>query len=339
MQAFTSAHYTAPMGNHSYPMDKYLLVPERLLAEGILTPEEIVEPPPIALEDILRVHTPGYVHAFLNGTLGRKALLRLGLPWSRQLVRRALVVIGGTLSAARAALSGGIAANLAGGTHHAFADHGEGYCIFNDLVIALRRLRAEGCIGRALVLDLDVHQGNGTAALCQTDPDTFTFSMHAANNYPAHKERSSWDIALPDGTTDEQYLSRLEESLPVLLERARPDLILYQAGVDVLQGDRFGKLVLSMAGVGGRDQITCAFARRSGIPLAVTLGGGYARELDRIVTAHCQTVSVAKTIGSSLGVSVESPPCRGSGVSSISSRSQRTKTTLPHSRERPFTLL
>ena len=297
MQAFTSARYTAPMGKHSYPMDKYRLIPERLLAEGILTPEEIVEPQPIALGDILRVHTPEYVHAFLNGRLERKALLRLGLPWSQQLVQRAFAVIGGTLGAARAALREGLGANLAGGTHHAFADHGEGYCIFNDLVIVLRRLRAEGRIGRALVLDLDVHQGNGTAALCQTDPETFTFSMHAANNYPAHKEHSSWDIALPDDTTDEQYLGRLEESLPVLLERARPDLILYQAGVDVLRGDRFGKLALSLAGVGERDRRTCAFARRAGIPLVVTLGGGYARDIRRIVTAHCQTVSAAKTIG------------------------------------------
>ena len=305
MQAYTSARYTPPMGNHSYPMTKYRLLPERLLVEGILTPGEIVEPQPIALEDILRVHTLAYVHAFLNGTLERKALLRLGLPWSRQLVQRALAVLGGTLGAARTALRDGIAANLAGGTHHAFADHGEGYCIFNDLVIVLRRLRAEGGISRALILDLDVHQGNGTAALCQTDPDTFTFSMHAANNYPAHKEHSSWDIALPDGTTDEQYLGRLEESLPLLLKRARPDLILYQAGVDVLQGDRFGKLALSMAGVGERDRITCDFARRAGIPLAVTLGGGYARDINRIVAAHCQTIRAAKTTGSCPGVSVE----------------------------------
>ena len=236
MHAFTSARYTAPMGNHSYPMDKYRLVPERLLAEGILTPDVIVEPQPIAPGDILRVHTPAYVHAFINGTLERKAMLRLGLPWSQELVHRAFAVIGGTLGAARAALRDGIAANLAGGTHHAFADHGEGYCVFNDLVIVLRRLRADGCISRALIIDLDVHQGNGTAALCQTDPDTFTFSMHGENNYPAHKEQSSWDIALPDGTTDEQYLGLLEESLPVLLQQARPDLILYQAGVDVLRG-------------------------------------------------------------------------------------------------------
>ncbi len=297
MHAFTSARYTAPMGNHSYPMDKYRLVPERLLAEGILTPDVIVEPQPIALGDILRVHTPAYVHAFINGTLERKAMLRLGLPWSQELVHRAFAVIGGTLGAARAALRDGIAANLAGGTHHAFADHGEGYCVFNDLVIVLRRLRADGCISRALIIDLDVHQGNGTAALCQTDPDTFTFSMHGENNYPAHKEQSSWDIALPDGTTDEQYLGLLEESLPVLLQQARPDLILYQAGVDVLRGDRFGKLALSMAGVGERDRFVCAFARRAGIPLVVTLGGGYARDINRIVTAHCQTVRAAKTIG------------------------------------------
>ena len=297
MHAFTSARYTAPMGNHSYPMDKYRLVPERLLAEGILTPDVIVEPQPIAPGDILRVHTPAYVHAFINGTLERKAMLRLGLPWSQELVHRAFAVIGGTLGAARAALRDGIAANLAGGTHHAFADHGEGYCVFNDLVIVLRRLRADGCISRALIIDLDVHQGNGTAALCQTDPDTFTFSMHGENNYPAHKEQSSWDIALPDGTTDEQYLGLLEESLPVLLQQARPDLILYQAGVDVLRGDRFGKLTLSMAGVGERDRFVCAYARRAGIPLVVTLGGGYARDINRIVTAHCQTVRAAKTIG------------------------------------------
>src|SRR5881227_112947 len=176
-------------------MDKYRLVPARLLAEGTLTQD-----------DVLRVHTPAYVHAFINGTLERKAMLRIGLPWSPELVRRAFAVIGGTLGAARAALREGVAANLAGGTHHAFADHGEGYCIFNDLVITLRRLQAEGLARRFLVLDLDVHQGNGTAALCQADAEVFTFSMHGENNCPARKERSSWDIMLPDGTTDERYL-------------------------------------------------------------------------------------------------------------------------------------
>jgi acetoin utilization deacetylase AcuC-like enzyme len=293
MRAFTSARYTVPLGHHSYPMDKYRLVPERLLAEGTLTPEELVEPEAATPDDVLRVHTPEYVHAFLNGTLERKAMLRIGLPWSPALVRRAFAVIGGTLGAARVALQDGRAANLAGGTHHAFADHGEGYCIFNDLVITLRKLRAEGLARRFLIIDLDVHQGNGTAALCQTDPEVFTFSMHGENNYPARKERSSWDIALPDGTADEQYLEILTRALPQILTRFSADLIFYQAGVDVLAGDRFGKLALTMAGIGERDQLVSEFSRRAGLPQVITLGGGYAHDLDRIVTAHCQTVRMS----------------------------------------------
>jgi acetoin utilization deacetylase AcuC-like enzyme len=294
MRAFTSARYTVALGNHSYPMDKYRLVPEQLLAEETLTPDELVEPEAATLDDILRVHTPEYVHAFLSGTVDRKALLRLGLPWSPEIVQRAFAVIGGTIGAAHGALRDGVAVNLAGGTHHSFADHGEGYCIFNDLVITLRRLREEGLARRFLIIDLDVHQGNGTAVLCQTDSEVFTFSMHGENNYPARKERSSWDIALPDGTTDDQYLDILARALPQLLERITPDLLLYQAGVDVLAGDRLGKLALTMGGVGERDALVCAFARRAGLPLVVTLGGGYARDIDRIVKAHCQTVRVAK---------------------------------------------
>jgi acetoin utilization deacetylase AcuC-like enzyme len=277
-------------------MDKYRLVRERLLENGTLTPNDLVEPEAATLADVLRVHTSEYVHAFVNGTLERKALLRLGLPWSPELVRRAFAVIGGTFGAARVALDDGVAANLAGGTHHAFADHGEGYCIFNDHVIVLRRLRKESLATRFLIIDLDVHQGNGTAALCQTDSDVFTFSIHSENNYPARKERSSWDIALMDGTTDEQYLDILAQALPRLLDRFSPDLILYQAGVDVLAGDRFGKFSLTMAGVGERDRLVCEFARRAGLPLVVTLGGGYARDINRIVEAHCQTVRVAKEL-------------------------------------------
>jgi acetoin utilization deacetylase AcuC-like enzyme len=293
MRAFTSARYTVALGHHSYPMDKYRLVPERLLAEKTLTQDELVEPEPVTLDDVLRVHTPDYVYAFMNGALERKALLRLGLPWSPELVRRAFAVIGGTLGAARLALEEGTAANLAGGTHHAFADHGEGYCIFNDLVIVLRRLRTEGTAKRFLIIDLDVHQGNGTAALCQTDTEAFTFSMHGENNYPVRKEHSSWDISLPDGTTDEQYLDLLTQALPQLLDRFSPDLIFYQAGVDVLAGDRFGKLALTMTGVGERDRLVSEFVRRAGLPLVVTLGGGYAHDIHRIVEAHCQTVRIA----------------------------------------------
>lgn len=294
MLAFTSARYTVPLWNHSYPMEKYRLVPERLVADGVLTADELVEPEPISLDDVLRVHTSGYVQAFLDGTLDRRALLRLGLPWSSALVRRVLAVVGGTLGAADAALRNGAAVNLAGGTHHAFADHGEGYCVFNDLVIALRRLRADGRIDRVLIIDLDVHQGNGTAALCRTDAATFTFSMHGANNYPARKEQSSLDIDLADGTTDAAYVSRLAGILPSLIERARPDLVMYQAGVDVLAGDRFGKLGLSLAGVEERDRLVCACATQAGLPLVVTLGGGYARAIDRIVETHCRTVATLR---------------------------------------------
>lgn len=296
MRAFTSARYTVSLGNHSYPMDKYRLVAERLVNDQTLSPDELLEPEAVPLDDVLRVHTPDYVHAFINGTLERKAQLRLGLPWSPELVRRAFAVIGGTYGAARAALEDGVAANLAGGTHHAFADHGEGYCIFNDHVVVLRRLREEGFAQRVLIVDLDVHQGNGTAVLCQDDADVFTFSMHSERNYPARKERSSWDIGLPDGTTDEQYLDILTRALAQILERFRPDLILYQAGVDVLAGDRFGKLALTMAGVGERDRLVCEFAHRTSLPLVVTLGGGYARDINQIVEAHCQTIRMAQGI-------------------------------------------
>lgn len=294
MQAFTSAYYTVSLGHHSYPMDKYQLVPERLLQDATLSQEELIEPVAATIDDVLRVHTPEYVHAFINGTLERKAQLRLGLPWSPELARRAFAVIGGTYGAACAALHDGVAANLAGGTHHSFADHGEGYCIFNDHVIVLRRLRHERLAPRFLIVDLDVHQGNGTAVLCQDDPNVFTFSMHSETNYPARKERSSWDIGLPDGTTDEQYLSILASALPQLLQQFSPDLILYQAGVDVLAGDRFGKLALTMSGIGERDRLVCEFAHRAGIPLVVTLGGGYARDINQIVEAHCQTIRQAK---------------------------------------------
>jgi acetoin utilization deacetylase AcuC-like enzyme len=297
MRAFTSTRYTVDIGHHSYPMDKYRLVPERLLAEKTLTPDDLLEPEAATLDDVLRVHTPEYVHAFVSGTLERKAMLRIGLPWSAELVRRAFAVIGGTIGAARRALTDGVAANLAGGTHHAFADHGEGYCIFNDMVVAMRRLRADNVAQRFLVIDLDVHQGNGTAALCQHDAEAFTFSMHGETNYPARKEKSSWDIALPDGTGDEEYLARLSQALPRLLECFSPELIFYQAGVDVLAGDRFGRLQLTMAGIKERDSLVSDFARRTGLPLVITLGGGYARDMQQIVEAHCQTVRVAKPGG------------------------------------------
>ena len=296
IHAFTSAGCTAPLGNHSFPMDKYRLVPSKLTDDGTLAVREVSEPEAAAAADVLLVHTPDYVSAFVRGTIGRAAMLRIGLPWSRQLVRRSFTVVGGTLAAARAALQTGVAVNLAGGTHHAFADRGEGYCVFNDLVVAARRLRAEARARRFLIIDLDVHQGNGTAALCRQDPDVFTFSMHAEGNYPARKEPGSWDIGLPDGSGDERYLEALAAALSRLPRRFSPDLILYQAGVDVLAGDRLGRLALTTRGVAERDRLVCDLARRTGLPLAVTLGGGYARDIGLVVEAHCQTVRIAKRL-------------------------------------------
>ena len=294
VRAYTSCSYTVPFWQNSYPMDKYRLVPERLVGDGTLGPADLVAPDPVSPEALLVAHTPEYVDAVVAGTVDAKAMRRVGLPWSAALVRRSLSVIGGTLLAACAALDEGVAANLGGGTHHAFAGHGAGYCLFNDLVIALRHLRARGLAEKFLVVDLDVHQGDGTAALCRDDPGVFTFSMHGEKNFPARKEKSSWDIGLPTATPDDPYLDTLSRSLPSLLERFSPDLILYQAGVDVLAGDRFGKLALTMEGVGERDRRVFELARAAGLPLVITLGGGYSPRIDRIAEAHCQTVRIAQ---------------------------------------------
>jgi acetoin utilization deacetylase AcuC-like enzyme len=296
MQAYTSSSYTVPWWKHSYPMEKYRLVPERLLAEGTLLPQELITPKPTTREEILRAHQAEYVRAVVNGTLGKQALRRIGLPWSPALVRRGLAVIGGTLSAARAALRDGAAVNLGGGTHHAFADRGAGYCVFNDLVIALRHLRAVGLARRVLIIDLDVHQGDGSAALCRDDPDAFTFSVHGEKNFPGKKETSSRDIPLPAGADDDFYLDQLSQALSLLPDRFAPDLILYQAGVDVLAEDRFGTLALTMAGIAERDRLVCEFARAGGWPLCVTLGGGYSPDIEQIVEAHCATVRAARRV-------------------------------------------
>jgi acetoin utilization deacetylase AcuC-like enzyme len=296
VRAYSSWSYTVPFWKHSYPMDKYRLVSEGLVADGTLGHEDLVSPEPVSPEALLVAHTREYVDAVIGGTLDSRAMRRVGLPWSTALVSRSLSVIGGTLLAACAALEEGVAANLGGGTHHAFAGHGAGYCLFNDLVIAVRHLRARGLAERFLVVDLDVHQGDGTAALCRDDPGVFTFSMHGEKNFPARKERSSWDIGLATHTGDDVYLDTLTRSLPSLPERFSPDLILYQAGVDVLAGDRFGKLALTMEGVGERDKCVFEFARTAGLPVVVTLGGGYSPRIDRIVEAHCQTVRIAADV-------------------------------------------
>jgi acetoin utilization deacetylase AcuC-like enzyme len=244
----------------------------------------------------LRAHAAPYVEAVLAGRLDRAAERALGFPWSEELVLRSRASVGGTLAASRAALRDGIAGNLAGGTHHAFRDRGEGYCVFNDHAVAVRALQEAGLIRRAVIVDLDVHQGNGTAALFEGDDSVFTFSMHGARNFPFRKERSCLDVELPDGCEDTQYLETLAAHLPSVLERARADLLLYQAGVDPLAGDLLGRLALTHGGLRARDRLVLEAAWTRSLPVVLTLGGGYARPIERSVEAHAGTYAVAREV-------------------------------------------
>jgi acetoin utilization deacetylase AcuC-like enzyme len=230
------------------------------------------------------------------GSLSPQAVRRLGLPWSPALVERSRASVQGTLSAARIALHDGLAANLAGGTHHAFPDRGEGYCLLNDIAIAVRCLQRDGWLQRAAVLDCDVHQGNGTAAILGDDPDVFTFSIHGANNFPLHKVAGTLDIALPDGSGDAEYLEALAPALAKILAEFRPGLLFYQAGVDPLAGDRFGRLGLTREGLRRRDRLVLEACREANVPVAITLGGGYHPDLEQTVEAHCDTVRIATAL-------------------------------------------
>jgi acetoin utilization deacetylase AcuC-like enzyme len=279
--------YQAPLApGHPFPMSKYPLLRELLLRDGIIARADLLEPSPIPRVAIARVHTREYLDKLAGGTLSAAQIRRLGLPWSQALWQRSLLASGGTLLAVRLALQDGIAGNLAGGTHHAFADHGEGFCILNDVAIAIRQLQADGAIRRAIVIDLDVHQGNGTAAIFEGDPDVYTFSMHGDRNYPLTKMRSSLDIGLPEGAGDVEYLTLLARHLPAALRAARADIALYVAGVDVAAGDRYGTLALSDAGIRARERLVISSVRRCGLPLAIVLAGGYAVTRERTAELH-----------------------------------------------------
>ena len=270
-------------------MPKYRLVRDRLVAERVLAPEELEESRLIDRASLLLAHTPEYLDAVFSGTLASADQRRLGFSWSEALVARSRASVFGTVAAARAALSEGVSGNLSGGTHHAAANCGSGFCVFNDIAVAARALQREGRIDRALVVDLDVHQGDGTAAIFAGDESVFTFSMHAAKNFPFQKQRSSLDVALPDGCRDSEYIEVLERHLPGVLERSRPDILFFQAGVDPLEHDLLGRLMLSLDGLRARDGIIARAARQCGVPLVLTLGGGYARPISLSVDAHVAT--------------------------------------------------
>ena len=294
LRLWTSARYAFPLPDgHRFPIAKYQLLREQILTTGIATPESLREPDRVERDDLLLVHTADYVDRFIEGRLTAAELRRLGFPWSRSLVERSLRAVGGTCEAAVAALDDGIAMNLAGGTHHAFPDHGEGFCVFNDVAVAIRMLQRAGRIRRAAIVDLDVHQGNGTNAIFGGDDSVFTFSMHGGRNYPFHKVAGSLDVELPDGTRDEEYLDQLVRHLPDVLSRSQPDLVVYLAGADPHEGDALGRLRLSFDGLARRDSFVIHLCREVGLPVTITIAGGYGRSIDDTVRIHTETARIA----------------------------------------------
>jgi acetoin utilization deacetylase AcuC-like enzyme len=296
MLVFYTPRYYADIGEgHVFPIRKFELVRDQLLREGTLRPEQIIEPQPAPVADVLLVHTEDYVTRLRAGTLTAREIRRLGLPWSKALVRRSFLAAGGTMGAARWALEEGVGANLAGGTHHAFPDHGEGFCVLNDVAIAIRVLRRDGLIRRAGVVDCDVHQGNGTATIFVNDPDVFTFSMHGAKNYPLFKARSALDVELPDATSDADYLEALARHLPRVFAHG-PDIVFYLGGADPFAGDRLGRLALSIQGLRARDEYVLRACRAHRTPLVTVMSGGYAADINDTVEIHCNTIRAARAI-------------------------------------------
>ena len=294
MKAFYSDHFVLPLPEgHKFPMAKYSGLRERILAEGIVRPEDLHEAPAAEWEDLLLVHDAAYVDAVANGALPREMQRRIGFPWSPQMVERSRRSVGATIAAARAALDEGVAANLAGGTHHSFADRGEGFCIFNDVAVAARVLQRDHDARRIAIVDLDVHQGNGTASIFANDDSVFTFSMHGEKNFPFRKEVSDLDVPLADGTADEAYLDLLRHHLDAVLNRHQPDFVFYLAGADPYEGDRLGRLKMTIGGLGKRDEIVFGECRRRGLPVAVSMSGGYANDVAAIVTIHANTIRFA----------------------------------------------
>lgn len=294
-----SEAYEVDIGPHVFPTVKYRLVKDRLLARGIIDDSDLVRPEPAGEEEVARVHTREYLEKIRTGRFSPLELWTLEVPFSPALRRAALVCVGGTTRAGRNALESGVAVHLGGGFHHAFPDHGEGFCLLNDVAVAIRTLQGEGRVERVAVIDLDVHQGNGTAAIFAGDPDVFTFSMHQEHLYPAIKPPSDLDIGLEIGTGDREYLQALREHLPRILEQHRPQLVFYLAGADPYREDQLGGLALTREGLRERDAYVMATARERDAAVAVTLAGGYAVRTDDTVEIHCTTVETAREVRAS----------------------------------------
>ena len=294
MKIFYYDHHTFPLPeNHRFPADKYRLLRERVQAAGLVAADDLVAAPKITAVSLQRAHLPSYLQRLEQGLLSRAEMRRIGLPWSPELINRVQYTVGATTAAARIALRDGLALSLGGGTHHACRDHGQGYCLYNDVVVAARTMQAEGRVRRVAVIDCDVHQGNGTAEIAASDPTIFTFSIHGEKNFPYRKIPGDLDIGLPDKTGDEAYLAALRSGLQQALTLARPELVVYLAGADVYERDRLGRLSLTQAGIGARDQLVLTTCRQAGLPVAVTMAGGYGIEIQETVAIQFQTVQLA----------------------------------------------
>ena len=285
--------YDLNLGAHVFPSQKYRLVYERLLQDGIASQEDFLKPLPASDEDILRVHSQDYVYKLKTGSLTRAEVMRMEVPYSAELIEACWLAAGGSVLAARRALEDGFSANIGGGFHHAYPDHGEGFCVIHDVAVAIRKMQADGAIERAMVVDTDVHQGNGTAAIFGGDETVFTMSIHQEHNYPYPKPPSTLDVNLPDGVGDADYLAILEKYLHRTFEEFSPQLLFYVAGADPYGEDQLGGLALTMEGLARRDALVMGYAQRNQVPTAVTLAGGYARKLEDTVSIHVNTIKAA----------------------------------------------
>ncbi|MGH9682381.1 MAG: histone deacetylase family protein [Candidatus Acidiferrales bacterium] len=286
--------YDLNLGAHVFPSQKYRLVRERLLAEGLASPADFLSPAPATDADVIRVHSPEYVHKLKTGSLSYTEIMRLEVPYSKQLMDACWLAAGGSILAGQRALIDGFSANIGGGFHHAYPDHGEGFCVLHDVAIAIRRLQFDRAIERAMVVDTDVHQGNGTAAIFREDADVFTLSIHQENNYPQPKPPSTIDINLADGVGDEEYLGTLEKHLNRAFHEFVPEILFYVAGADPYREDQLGGLALTIAGLVRRDALVLDHARRNGVPVAIALAGGYARDVKDTVRIHVNTILAAR---------------------------------------------
>lgn len=297
MRLFYTDVFVLPLpAGHRFPMEKYSRLRQSLLASGDFSPADFHLPDAATDEELARAHAVEYIRAVSDGQLEKTAEKQIGFPWSEGMVERSRRSAGATIGACRAALSDGISANLAGGTHHAFRDRGEGFCVFNDAAVAARAMQAEGRAERILIVDCDVHQGNGTASILRGDESIFTFSMHGARNFPFAKEQSDLDIELPDGCSDDVYLMHLQHGLETAFDLARPDLIIYLAGADPYCDDRLGRLGLSIDGLLARDRQVLSLARSQHVPIAIAMAGGYARQIDDTVLIHSNTIRLGKRL-------------------------------------------